>query len=122
MKITHSSIKSPVFELVKTVEVDLAFGDDKWPIRFELLRNTERKDHFRCRVSQLEFFRIQSTFPQSDGNPAHEPSDHRLSVEWDGPLAGHYDDFVAADADAALEKVIEDFCKFLEHATIEKTT
>jgi hypothetical protein len=122
MKITHSSITSPVFELVKTVEVDLALGDEKWPTRFEILRDTERPDLFRCRISQLELFRIQSTFPQSGGKPAHEPSDHRLIVEWDGPRAGHYDDFVAADAEAALVTVIEDFRNFLEHATFEKAT
>jgi hypothetical protein len=35
MKITHSAITSPVFELVKTVEVDLALGDEMWPTRFQ---------------------------------------------------------------------------------------
>jgi hypothetical protein len=122
MKITHSAITSPVFELVKTVEVDLTLGDEMWPTRIEILRDTERQDLFRCRVWQLELFRIQSTFPQSGGKPAHEPSDHSLIVEWDGPHVGRYVDFVAADADAALRKVIEDFRKFLEHTTLEKAT
>jgi hypothetical protein len=122
MKITHPAITSPVFELVKTVEVDLEFGDEMWPTRFEILRDTERQDLFRCRVWQLELFRIQSTFPQSGDRPAHEPSDHGLIVEWEGPHVGHYDDFVAADADVALRKVMEDFRKFLEHTTGEKAT
>lgn len=123
MKITHSATTSPIFELVKTVEVDLQFGDEMWPMRFEILRDTERKDHFRCRIWQLEFFTIQSTFPQSGGRPAHEPSDHRLIVEWDGGThIGHYDDFVATDAEAALSNVIQDFRKFLEHTTREKAT
>jgi len=122
MKILHSAITSPVFELVKTVEVDLALGDEMWPTRFEILRDTERQDRFRCHVWQLEHFRIQSTFPQTGGRPGHEPSDHRLNVEWVGPHVGHYDDYVAADADAALRKVLEDFRKFLEHTTLEKAT
>jgi hypothetical protein len=122
MKITHFAITSPVFELVKTVEVDLQLGDEMWPTRFEILRDTERQDHFRCRVWQLEMFRIQSTFPQTGERPAHQPSDHTLIVEWEGAHVGRYDDFVAADADAALKKVIEDFCKFLEHTTGEKAT
>jgi hypothetical protein len=122
MKITHSKITSPVFELVKTLEVDFEIGDETWPTRFEILRDTERKDLFRCRVWQLEFFRIQSTFPQSGGIPAHEPSDHVLIVEWEGPHVGHYDDFVATDVEAALETVMQDFRKFLEHMTSEKAT
>jgi len=122
MKITHSAITSPVFELVKTIEVDLQFGDETWPTRFEIFCDPERQDHFRCRVWQLEFFRIQSTFPKSGGSPAHKPSDHRLIVEWEGPHVGNYDDFVAADADAALKTVIEDFRKFLEHTTGERGT
>ena len=119
VKITHSAITSPIFELVKTVEVDLALGKETWPTRFEILRSIEQQDLFRCRVWQLEFFRLQSTFPQSDGQPAHEPSDHRVLVEWDGPHVGLYDDFLAADIEAALKKVIEDFRAFLEHTTLE---
>jgi len=120
MKIIHSAITSPVFELVKTVEVDLALCDETWPTRFEIMRDTERQDFFRCRVWQLESFRIQSTFPQSGGTPAHLPSDHGIFVEWEGRNVGGYKDFVAADAEAALRIVIEDFREFLEHTTQEK--
>ena len=119
MKITHSAITSPIFELVKTIEVDLALGDETWPTRFEILRAIEQPDLFRCHVWQLEFFRIQSTFPQSDGEPADQPSDHRVLVEWDGPHVGLYDDFQAADIDAAMRKVLDDFKRFLEHTTSE---
>ncbi len=120
MKITHPAITSPVFELVKTVEVDLSLLDETWPTRIEIFRDTERRDFFRCHIWQLEYFRIQSTFPQEQGVPAHHPSDHRVMVEWDGPYIGFYEDFVAENAEAALEKVIADFRKFLEHTTREK--
>ena len=122
MKIKHSAITSPVFELVKTVEVDLTLLDETWPTRIEIFRATDRKDFFRCRVWQLESFRIQSTFPQKRGRPAHEPSDHRLIVEWQGPHVGLYEDFVAESTEAALKKVIGDFKRFLEHTTCEKAT
>ncbi len=120
MKIIHSAITGPVFELVKTVELDLALCDEIWPTRFEILRDTERQDFFRCRVWQLETFRIQSTFPQSGDGPSHQPSDHRILVEWEGRNVGGYKDFMAASAEAALRIVIEDFREFLEHTTQEK--
>jgi len=84
MKIHHPAITSLVFELVKTVEVDLSLSDETWPTRIEVFRDTERVDFFRCHVWQLEPFRIQFTFPQEQGQPAHSPSDHLLMVEWGG--------------------------------------
>ena len=119
MKITHSAINSHIFELVRTVEVDLTLSGETLPTRFEILRSMEQPDFFRCRVWQLEFFRLQSTFPQLGGKPAHEPSDHCVLVDWDGPHVGIYDDFQAADIDTALKKVMEDFKRFLEHTTLE---
>ena len=104
MKLNHSAITSPVFELVKTVQVDLSLLDETWPTRIEIFRDTERSDFFRCHVWQLERFRIQSTFPQERGKPAHHHSDHLLMVDWDGPHIGLYEDFVAASVDAALQK------------------
>ncbi len=120
MKLQHSAITSPVFELVKTVEVDLTLADEKWPTRIEIFRDTERRDFFRCHVWQLELFRLQSTFPQENGEPAHGPSDHLLMVEWNGPHIGLYEDFAAVSAEAALEKVLSDLGRFLEHTTNEK--
>lgn len=119
MRIQHSAITSPIFELVRTVEVDLTLDDETWPTRFEIFRDTERSDFYRCRVWQLELFRIQSSFPQEGANPAHQPSDHLLMVEWNGPHVGLYEDFVAESAEAALSKVMADFCRFLEHTTCE---
>jgi hypothetical protein len=119
VRIKHSAITSPVFELIRTVELDLTLDDETWPTRIEIFRDTERSDFFRCRVWQLELFRIQSTGPQERGHPAHQPSDHLLMVEWNGPHVGLYKDFVAESAEAALSKVMADFGKFLEHTTCE---
>jgi hypothetical protein len=72
MTISHSAITSPTFELVKTVELDIRFGDDSWSIRIELLQAREAMDHFRCHVWELELFRLTPAFPQDEnGLPAH---------------------------------------------------
>jgi hypothetical protein len=44
----NTAITSPVFELVKTIEVDFTLRDEMWPTRFEILRDMERQDFTLC--------------------------------------------------------------------------
>ncbi len=121
MRIQHSAIKSPIYEIIKVVELDLQLGDESWPVRFELFQNTETAGHFRCRIWQAERFRIQSTSPSSpDGTPQDQPSDELILIRFDGPKMDDYEDFTAAGPDAALAAVLRDFGRFLEHTTLEK--
>ena len=121
MKIAHSAVTSPIYELARSLEVDLQLGDDSQTFRIELFRNTEKADHFRCHVWELEMFRLKPTFPQ-DGEPAHV-SDDVLMVDRGIPrsqIAYPREDIVAPDIDAALEIVLNDLKAFLEHATTER--
>ncbi|HKQ92665.1 MAG TPA: hypothetical protein VJZ77_18540 [Blastocatellia bacterium] len=122
MKIAHSAITSPVFELVKVIELDITLGDVFSPIRIELFQDTERTDFFRCRVWELELFRMTPTFPMDEGKPLHI-SDDVIQVERSATYRiskDLCDGYVAADADAALQKIIDDLKSFLEHVTFEK--
>jgi hypothetical protein len=121
MKLKHSCITSSIYELEKVVEFDLTFHDESWPIRFEVFKDKERQGHYRCRMWQLERHELQPTFPSDEqGRPR---PDHLytalIAVDWSGPQMSDYDDIIAADADAALETVLEDFKRFLEHVTGE---
>ncbi len=114
MKIIHSSIKSPVYELLKVLEVDLQLNDEFRSARFELFRNTENDGQFRCRILQAEPFRIQSVFAQTgNGSPQ---SGELIWVEFKG-FQQPYQNFEATDSEAALELVLADFRRFLEHTT-----
>jgi hypothetical protein len=123
MKISHSAIKSSIYELVKTVELDIQFGDDSWSIRIELLQDTEAQERFRCHVWEIELFRLTPTFPQDEnGQPAHV-SDGALMVDRGIPRSSiRYpeEDIIAADVDAALEIVLDDLKRYLEHVTGEE--
>jgi len=124
MKITHSAITSPVFELVKVIELDITLGDVFIPTRIEILQDTGRTDFFRCRVWELELFHLTPTFPMDeDGKPLHISSDV-IQVERSATYRIFrdlsYEGYVAADADAALQKIIDDLKSFLEHVTGEK--
>ena len=63
MKIKHPNVISAVYELAKTVEVDIQLSDeDAWISRIELFRDTEQPDRYRCRVWELELFRLTLFF------------------------------------------------------------
>lgn len=121
MKISHSVVTSSIYELVKVIEIDLRLGDNLIPLRFEVFQDTERENHFRCRLWQLELHRLQPTFPSDEkGQPEHI-QDAVIILGWSGPQMKTYDDIVADDADGALTIVMNDLKRFLEHVTFEKT-
>jgi hypothetical protein len=123
MKVIHSAVTSPVYELVKTVEVDIRLGDDSWTTRVELLRDTEKSDHFRCRVWELELHRLTPSFPRDENDlPAHV-TDSPIFVERGiahSRIKYPLEEIVAPDADAALRIVLDDLKRFLEHVTGEE--
>lgn len=59
MKIAHTVVTTPIYELARSLEVDLQLGDESPTFRIELFRNTEEADHFRCHVWELEMFRLK---------------------------------------------------------------
>ena len=108
----------PVFTLIKTVAFDVQIADvDTFTLRLELFQDDEDDRRFKVGMWRTEFFRIQSTFPQaaSTGGPEHDPSDEVVLVDWSHNLAGQYSDFKAANPDAALNTVLEDFRHWLRH-------
>ncbi len=122
MRFDHPAITSPLFELVRTLEVDLRLGEDHVPLRIELFGDLADATRFRCHVWEREFFRLTPTFPQDDAGEPKDVSDDELLVERSTQLRGDYDDFTAPDADAALKRVMEDLAERLEHWTGGKAT
>lgn len=112
----HPFMKEPLYELIKTMEVDLALGDDSFSLRIELFQSTTSSQWFRARLWRTEFYRLQSTFPQNElsGQPAHHPSDETIQVDWSPYLSQDYQYFQAGDQEAALQRVLDDVRRFLE--------
>lgn len=122
MRIAHRCVTSPVFELVKTVELDIQLGDEYgWTTRIELFREVGRDTRYRCHVWELELFRLTPSFPRNeDGEPAHVTDDTLLverGIAHGGVASGLNRSFDAPDVEAALEMVAEDLKKFLEHVS-----
>ena len=123
MRIEHSAITSPIYELAKIFELDVQLGEDSYTLRIELFRNTEKEGRFRCHAWELELFRLTPTFPMDEhDNPAHI-CDDLIMVERGiahSRINYHLEDIEAPDIDAALEIVLGDLKRYLEHATSEK--
>lgn len=106
-----------VFTLIKTVVFDVEIGDDSFALRVELFQDESDSGRFRVKMWRTEFFRIQSTFPQSasTGKPQDDPSDEFILVDWSHNLSRDYSDFRADNVDAALRVVLEDYQRWLRH-------
>lgn len=112
-----------MFELVKVLELDIVLGDDLIPVRIEILQDSARNDFFRCRIWELEHFRLVPTFPMDeDGKPLHI-SDDVIQVERSSSYQIfnklEYRGFVATNAEAAMQMVMDDLKSYLEHTTLE---
>ena len=123
MKLDHPSIISSVFQLIGVYELDLLFisgeDEDHIPLRIELFQSLSNKTLFRYKTWRSEFFRIQSTFPRDESGikSLHPPSDEIILVEFGVKhFQGGYD-FNAISPDEALDKIITDLSKALEHIT-----
>jgi len=123
MRVAHSASTSPLYELANTYELDVRLGEDSYSLRIELFRNTETEGHFRCHAWELERFRLTPTFPMDEnGNPTHVSDDLLMVDRGIAHSETHYQlgDIVAPDVEAALEIVVDDLKRFLEHSTMEK--
>jgi hypothetical protein len=128
MKLSHRAIKSPLFEMIKTYELDIDVGspvgnEERFSLRIELFRSTSDKRVFRYKTWRTELFRIQSTFPQNEfGGHKHDPSDEMIWVEFSLPHFGSCEELIADNPEEALKKIIGNFSKALEHITSEGIT
>jgi hypothetical protein len=114
----RSRAKGNLYKLVKTVEFDVALGDDSFALRVELLQDTVRKQAFRANVWRNEFYRIQPTFPEhpKTGRPQHRPSDEVILIDWSSNIAGEYSEFEAPGPAVALKTVLKDIRGTLDRA------
>lgn len=106
-----------VFELVRTIELDVALGDEPMTLRLEILRARHQKQLYRARLWRLDLFRQTPSFPRDEEDEPSERSDDSLFVEWGDLLDGDYDELIAPNAEAAEERVLADLRRALAAAS-----
>lgn len=117
--IEHPSITSPLFELATTIECDLEVAEDHFSLRLELFQDISDAQRFRARIWRLERYRIQSTFPQTDGEPSDQSSDELILVETGLWLSRRYEDFRAEKPDRAIQIILNDLRDFLVRTSVD---
>jgi hypothetical protein len=123
MKVDHSAVSSPIYELAKICELDIQLGEDSYTLRIELFRNTEKECHFRCHAWELEMFRLAPSFPVDESNEPAHACDDVVMVDRGIPRSSiryPVEDIVAPNVDAAFEIVLGDLKGFLKHSTSAK--
>ena len=99
-------MRPPVlYDLVRSVQFKVQLGDTADDLRLEILRSRKKPFKYRAALWRLEFFRIQSTFPQDNGVPSHEPSDEFIWVD-STTILRKYDSPFSARSIAAAEKLV----------------
>lgn len=124
MMLDHHTVRSAIFEHIRTFEVDLEFGENLFPTRIELFRDMGTPGRYRARFWQLENYRIHSTFPQdpTTGDPLDEPSDEELLVERSHFGTTELRAFSASSDQAAIEHASAILQQSLDHAFGSGTT
>lgn len=70
--------------LVATVELSTVVQEEGLTLRLEIFESLTNSGWYAARVWRLEHYRLQPTFPQRQGIPAHEPSDEVILKEFEG--------------------------------------
>jgi len=107
-------IQTRRFDLVRVIELDATIQSDVFTIRIELLRSVATPGIYRARFTRDDYFRIQPTFPQRDGQPTRPPSDETVPVRWARFPSQSLEVIRAADLAAAEEIVLDEVASFLE--------
>jgi hypothetical protein len=106
MEFAFPEIAGPMFELIRTVEFDVAIGEAGIPIRIELFQAMDEPTRFRARVWQREELKPPAEPEAAAKGPAQTAPE--VLAERPVDLGDDYLDFEAEDADAALHAVLED--------------
>jgi hypothetical protein len=105
-----------VFRVVRTSEFGLTLIEESLWARLEISQSTIKPSRYRARLYRQELFRIQSTFPQRDGEPADEPSDESIWVDWSEILRTFTSPFTSRSAMTAERAVLAEVRQWLSHS------
>jgi hypothetical protein len=88
-------------------------------LRLEILEKVTQPGLFRARVWRIESYRLQSTFPQENGEPSHAPSDELILKDFEGFESPLQSEQRFVDANHAEEYVLTSFAEWLGALGIE---
>lgn len=106
-----------VFELVRTLELDVELGDEPVVLRLEIFAARDRTGVYRARLWRQDVFRLRRSFPRDAGDEPIEQTDDTVYVEWPELLEGEYEELSASSIDDAETIVRADLQRALTAAS-----
>jgi hypothetical protein len=106
-----------VFELVRTLELDVELGDEPMVLRIEIFRARHQRQLYRARLWRRDLFRLTPSFPRDERDEPTARTDDRCFVEWPELLESDYDEILAASPEAAEDKIVHDLRRALAAAS-----
>lgn len=70
--------------LVEVLQLTVPLRDEELTLRIEIFESLSAARHYSAQVWRLEYYRLQPTFPQQKGEPAHVPGDEVILKEFEG--------------------------------------
>jgi hypothetical protein len=95
------------WRVVRTLEVHVTLEEDDVLLRVDLLQKLASPQLYRVRIWRIEFYRLQSTFPQVGGEPQHPPSDEAILKEFEGTACPYAEPTAFDGPDAAENAVMQ---------------
>ena len=112
----HSSIISPIFELIRSVVFDVQIGNDRFTVKLELFQCVSDANLFRANLWGIELFNIQPTTRQP--GESDDDSSEALFIDRSWWFSEERDvSFRATTPVHALQQALDDVKGFLAHAT-----
>ncbi|MEQ8452700.1 MAG: hypothetical protein RLO52_14780 [Sandaracinaceae bacterium] len=106
-----------VFELLRTLELDVELGAEPMVLRVELFKARHQSQLYRARLWRRELFRMKPSFPRDDDDEPRERTDDTLYVDWSDFLENDLDELIAPSDEAAEERVLGELRKALAAAS-----
>jgi len=114
-----ASVRQEVFELydvVKATESELVLATNHSGSRSSSPAQELALHSFRANIWAAELYRIQSTFPETKGRPAHRRSDELICVSWKSVLRRCGERFQARSVARAEGMILSELAAWLRHS------
>lgn len=106
-----------VFELVRTLELDVEVAGEAVVLRLEMFTARDRAGIYRARLWRQDIFRIRPSFPRDADDEPTDESDESVFVEWPAILEEDYEELAASSLEEAESIVLGDLQRALTAAS-----
>jgi hypothetical protein len=107
-------MSTTLYRVVQSWDVLLDVPSDEIDLRIEVSEQVGKSGTFKVRIFRYESYRIQSTFPQNEGEPVHPPSDEVILKEFESFVPRYATSASGESAEGVLEETLAELKSWAE--------